>query len=208
MPKIIEEMNTNAMKGVYAAPTTGAAGVSINSVDGYIKGFQDGVADGSIVEVATGAITAANAVDRFETFCDNLPELYKDLPGTIYTAKTIERFYGRDYRGQFGTGNGVAGNENNDLRIDHTGKKIVGLHCLSGSQGIIFVPDTRANLIWGTRLGFPSMPSIRWEGIERTVKGLTEFYRFYGYEWGPGGLHQRPIHGRLTTTFTLTGPRR
>ena len=184
LPKIIEEMNNNAMNGEYAAPTTDVAGVSINSVDGYIKNFQDGVAGGSIVEVATGDITAANAVDRTEFFCDNLPELYKDLPGTIYVSKTVERFYGRDYRGLFGTGNGVSGNENNDLRVDYTGKRIVGLHCLSGSKGMIFVPNTRANLIWGSRRAFPTMPVMRWESIERIVKGLCEFYRFYGYEWG------------------------
>jgi hypothetical protein len=184
MPKIMEEMNTNAFKGLYAAPTTGVAGLSINSVTGLIERFKAGVTAGDITEVVTGAITSANAVDKVETFCDALPELYRDLPGTIYTDKTTEKYYYRDYRGQFGTGNGVSGNENNDLRVDGTGKKIVGLHGLTGTGGLIFVPATKQNIVWGTRTGYPTMPTIRWKDNDiRVLKGTTEFYRFYGYEY-------------------------
>lgn len=183
LPKAIEEMNHNAMNGEYAAPTAGTAGLSINSVDGYIKRFKDGVAAGRIVEIATGAIGAGDAVSKIESFCDGLPEKYRDLPGTIYASHTVARYYARDYRGQFGTGNGVAGNENTTLNVDYSNKRVRPLHCLSGSNGLIFVPDTRATLNWGTRNGFPSMPQIRWEAQERVVKGLCEFYRFYSYEF-------------------------
>lgn len=184
MPKILEEMNTNAFKGLYTAPTTGTAGLSINSVTGLIERFKAGVTAGDITEIVTGAITSANAVSKFETFCDTLPELYRDLPGTIYTDFTTKKFYDRDYRAQFGTGNGVGGNANNDSRLDGTDKRVVGLHGLTGTNGLIFVPNTKTNIVWGTRIGMPAMPSIRWKDNDiRVLKGTTEFYRFYGYEY-------------------------
>ncbi|MEM9929883.1 MAG: hypothetical protein AAF840_08705 [Bacteroidota bacterium] len=184
MPKIIEEMNINAFKGLYAAPATGVAGLSINSVTGLIERLKAGVTAGEVVEIVTGAIDGTNAVNKVETFCDGLPELYRDLPGTIYTDKTVEKNYFRDYRNQFGTGNGVAGNENNELRVDGTDKRVVGLHGLSGTGGLIFVPNTKQNFVWGTRIGSPTMPSIRWKDNDiRVLKGTTELYRFYGYEY-------------------------
>jgi len=184
MPKILEEMNTNAFKGLYVAPAVGVAGLSINSVTGLIERLKAGVTAGDIAEIVTGAITATNAVNKFETFSDTLPELYRDLPGVIYTDHDNKRFYDRDYRGQFGFGAGVGTNENTESRIDSTGKRIQALHGLTGTGGMIFVPDTKTNLVWGTRIGYPTMPNLRWkdDGI-RVLKATTEFYRFYGYEY-------------------------
>lgn len=184
MPKIIEEENRNAFKGVFAAPTPGTAGVSLSSVDGLEKKLQDGVAAGKIVEIVTGALTISNAVNKIETFADGLPELVRNLPGRILCSHTYERFYARNYRELFGTGNGVAGNQNTGLLVDFSNKRVEGRHYLAGSEGLIFVPDNRPNLVWGTRSGFPTMPQIRWkhDGI-RVVKGTAEWYRFFGYEF-------------------------
>jgi hypothetical protein len=182
-PKLLEEMNHNAMKGEYQAPADGVAGLSINSLDGYIINFSNGVDNGDIAEIVTGAIGANDAVQKIETFCDGLPELYRDLSGRIYCSHTTARHYARDYRAQFGTGNGVAGNENTGLSVDYSNKRLEPLHCLSESNGLIFVPDTIATLNWGTRRGFPTMPQMRWEPFERSVKGMCEFYRFYGWEF-------------------------
>lgn len=183
LPKIIEEMNYNAMHGEYTAPTAGQPGLSINSVDGYIKRFIAAVSAGTVAEIVTGNVDASNAVNKIEIFADGLPEKYRDLPGKIYCSHTVGRFYARDYREQFGTGNGVAGNQNTGLNVDYSNKNLVPLHCLSGSNGMIFVPDSIDTLIWGSRRGFPTMPEIRWETQERTVKGLCEFYRFYHWEF-------------------------
>lgn len=196
MPKLMEEENLNAFKGVYAPPTPGTAGVSLSSVDGLELKLQQGVAAGKIVEVVTGPMTATNAVDRIEAFCDGLPELYRNLPGKLIVSHTNERFYARDYRDKFGFGNGVGGNENSGLRVDYSNKRVIGRHYMAGSQGIIFIPDNRPNLVWGTRSGFPTTPQIRWktEGI-RTVKGTAEWYRFFGFEYA----HEVFINDQFTT---------
>lgn len=182
VPKIIEEMNLNAWKGEYVAPTVGTAGVSINSVDGYAKKIADAVTDGAVTPLATGALVDTTMVDQIETFCDSIPQPYRDHTGVLLMSKTHARNYERDYRAKFGTGNSVI-NPNNELRVDATNKRIVGIAAMEGSDRIIFNPNTGSNMIWGTRRNYASFPVIRWEKFERSVKGMAEFYRFYGFEY-------------------------
>lgn len=182
MPKILEEMNQNSWSGVYAAPTAGTAGVSVNSVDGYNKVLTDAVAANLIVPIATGALVATTIVDQVETFCDAIPQPYRDLPGVLLMSKTNARNYARDYRAKFGTGNSV-NNPNDELRVDATMKRIVGIAAMEGSDKIIFDPASITNMIWGTRRGYASYPTIRWDGGIREIKGTAEFYRFYGFEY-------------------------
>jgi hypothetical protein len=183
LPKIIEEMNHNAYNGSYTAPTPGTAGNSINSVDGLAKKIAAAVTASSLTEYATGAIVAGTMVDQVESWVDSLPLPYRDAPGVIYMSNTNAKYYWRNYRGEFGTGNGVAGNDNNELRVDATKKTIVGLTAMEGSDRFIFSPATTKNLIWGTRRGYPTMPAIRWEKRQRTIEGSFELYRFYGVEF-------------------------
>jgi len=181
-PKIIEEMNRNAWAGEYVAPTDGVAGVSINSVDGYRKKIADAITAGKVVPITTGALVDSTMVNQTETFTDSIPQPYRDLPGVIKMSKTHARNYYRDYRANFGTGNGVI-NPNDELRIDATQKRIEGVAAMEGSDRMIFVPTNSRNMIWGTRKGYSSFPMIRWEKFERSIKGLAEFYRFYGFEY-------------------------
>ena len=75
------------------------------------------------------------------------------------------------------------GNENNQLRVDATNKRIRGFASMEGSDRIIFTPAR--NAIVGRRIGEPVLPSIRWQVIDRKLKGLAEFSRFYGFRfWG------------------------
>lgn len=183
LPKILEEMNHNSYNGTYSAPTPGTPGDSINSVDGLAKKIADAITASSLTEYATGALVASTMVDQIEAWCDSLPDPYRDAPGAILMSKTNAIAYGRDYRENFGTGNGVAGNENNELRVDYTKKRVIGLTAMEGSDRIIFSPDTKKNLIWGTRRGYATYPSIRWEKRQRTIEGSFELYRFYGVEF-------------------------
>lgn len=180
--KIMEELNQMEWSGVYAAPTPGTAGNSIASMNGLKKKIGDAITAGSLTEITTGPILTGTIVDQIESFCDSIPQPYRDLPGRIIMSSTLARAYWRNYRGLFGTGNGVAGNPNNELRIDATNKMIVQNISMdtTSSQRMIFVPDGLPGLIWGTRRGFPIYPQLRWEAEERVVKGLAEFYRFVG----------------------------
>jgi len=184
IPKLIEEMNSNAWSGVYAAPTPGTPGASSSSVNGYAKVIADAVTNSDITPINTGAFVSTTMVDQIETWCDALPEPYRDLPGDILISSTHARAYERDYRAKFGPGNSVI-NPNNELRVDATNKTLRPVAAMEGSSRIIFVPRNIQNMIWGTRRGYSTYPVIRWEVDERSVKGMAEFYRFYGFEhWG------------------------
>lgn len=182
VPKTIEEQNQMAWTGEYAAPTPGTAGAYLEAVDGFKKKIADAVTASDLSEIPTGALLAGSIVDQVEGFCDAIPQPYRDLPGVLVMSSTNERLYQRNYRSLFGTGNGVAGNENNELRIDYTKKRIKGMSSMDtdGSNRIIFIPDGLPGLIWVTRRGFAPRLNIRWEAQERIVKGLGEFYRAFG----------------------------
>lgn len=183
LPKILEEMNTNAWSGTYAAPTPGTAGLSINSVDGYAKKIADAITASSLTEYPTGALVAGTMVTQLETWIESMPIPYRDAPGNIYCSPTIAKQYYRNYRATFGSAVGTANNENRELLIEMTNKKIVPINAMEGSSRLIFFPTQTNNMIWGTRRGFPTYPVIRWEPYERSIKGMAEFYRFYGFEY-------------------------
>lgn len=184
LPKILEEMNRNAWAGEYAAPTPGSAGDSINSVDGYKKFIADAITAGDLTEYATGIFVDNTMVDQIEGWCDSLPVPYRDAPGTIYMSKTLAKKYWRDYRTNFGTGNGVENNANPELRVDMTGKNIMGMAGMEGSSRIFFFPTVTNNAVWGTRRGFPTYPVFRYyKNDVRSVKVTFELYRFYGFEY-------------------------
>jgi hypothetical protein len=182
-PKLTEELNTNAWKGVYAAPTPGTAGDSINAVNGYKTNFEAAITAGNVTEYATGVLVEGTMVDQIESWCDALPDPYRNLPGRIYMSKSRSNWYFRNYRENFGAGAGTDNNMNSELRIDNTGKRIMGINSMEGSDRIFFVPDAVENVIWGTRRGFPTFPEIRFQYIDRKIKLLGEFYRFYGVEF-------------------------
>jgi hypothetical protein len=183
-PKILEEMNRNAWAGVYVAPTLNTAGTSVGSVNGFKKKIEDAITATSLTEYATGVWVDTTIVDQLETWCDSLPIPYRDAPGDIYMSNTLAKKYYRDHRDKFGTGNGVAGNENTELRVEMTQKRIVPINAMEGSNRIMFSPTTTRNMIWGTRAGSPTYFNIRWQQQDvRIIKGTAEIYRFYGFEF-------------------------
>lgn len=184
LPKIIEEMNKNAWSGVYAAPTAGTAGTSVGSVDGYAKKIADAVTAGDLTEYATGVWVDNTVVSQVESWVDSLPTPYRDAPGEIIMSNTLAKKYWRNYRSEFGTGNGVAGNANTELRVDATNKTIRAVNAMEGSNRILFSPASAKNMIWGTRTGYDTYFNLRWLQTDaRVIKGTAEIYRFYGFEF-------------------------
>ena len=179
----IEELNTNGWSGVYAAPITGTPGASINAVDGYKTKIEAAIAAGDLTEYATGPLVEATMVNQIETWNDSLPAPYRNAAGNIYMATSNATKYYRNYRSEFGAGKGTDNNNNVELRIDATKKKIVGIDSMEGSNRIFFSPTGLDNVIWGTRRGFPTYPTVRFQYIDRKIKMLGEFYRFYGFEF-------------------------
>ena len=184
IPQLEEDIELKLVyNGVKAAPTPGTPGDAEDGTDGLAKRIADAITASKIAPITTGALTAANILEKTEEFCDAIPQPYRDVAGDLLMSKTNARRYWRAYREAFGTGNSNMGNENNELRVDGTNKRILGFACMEGSNRIIFNPSNRRNLIKGYRRGGVIMPQIRWQEFERTLKGLAEFHRFYGFNF-------------------------
>lgn len=185
LPKILEEMNTNAWSGEYAAPTPGTAGASLTSVDGYKIKIEDAITAGTLTEYSSGALVASTMVNQVESWVDSLPTTYRDAAGSIYMSPTRAKQYYRDFRDKFGAAQGTTGNENRELIVEMTNKRIVPINAMEGSDRWIFCPASTDNMIWVTRRGFATYPVINWQPYERSIKGMATVYRAYGFDfWG------------------------
>ena len=184
IPKIFEDIDFASFWGVREEPVAGVAGTPDKSVDGIRIKIERAQTAGLVVPIPTGVLNT-DTVNKVETFADNLPIRYRNLPGAFVMSSTNSRKYWRDYRGHFGTGNGVNNNENNELRIDGTRQRIKGVGTMEGSEGLLFIPDNLNTAIHGRRTGTPYLPPIKWQVFERTIKGLMEFSKLYGFKyWG------------------------
>lgn len=187
LPKLIEDIELKLVWGGEKVAITGAAiGVAQaaeDGTDGLAKRIADAVTATKLVPITTGALVATTMVAQLETFCDGIPLPYRDVSGEIWMSKTNAKKYWRDYRAKFGSGNSNMGNENNELRVDATNKVIRGFSAMEGSDRILFNPSNTRNLIVGYRRGGPRFPMIRWQEADRTLKGLAEFHRFYGFNF-------------------------
>jgi len=179
LPKLVEEQNNNYYNGVAAVITPGTATTSIGSMTGLKKKIADYITAGKLVPIVTGAITSANIVDKVEAMQDALPPIYQKAGGNFYMSQTMANWYWRDYRGSFGTGNGILGNPNDGLKIDNSNKNIIGMASMEGSQRIIYSP----NLIWGSRTGEPYLPQVIIDTEIRKVKLSMVYSRFIGFEY-------------------------
>lgn len=182
MPQIMEDLDWLEFNGVQAAPTPGTAGALVGSMDGLHKHIKGAIAGSVLSPIATGAITANDAVDKIETFVDGLPESYRMRGGVIYAAPKIVNWYGRKYRADFGAGAGNGATTSLTHKIDGFNITLVPRTSMAGKQLLIFDPSF-GNLIIGNKKGVPLMPVIRWQEQDRNLKGLAEITRFIGWEF-------------------------
>lgn len=176
MPKMIEEMDYNSYNGVYAAPTPGTAGASVASVTGFKKVIEDAVDDDVITPIVTGEITATNIVDKVEQFVDDLPTKYQNLNAPILMSMSNARKYWRDYRNNFG-GNGNYDGKNN-LKVDATGKEVIGIAAMEGSDRFVHTP--KANML--TMFDSIEYPTkLQTQQDIRVIKLFGDFKRGYGF---------------------------
>ena len=184
IPKMTEEMELSLIyKGVRVAPTTGTAGTLAGSCDGLAKKIADAITGSRITPITTGALTSTNAVDKVKTFVNGMPDLHRNRPGNIYMSPTNARYIADILLDTYKV------NANIDpmsdimkLRVPNTNKTIVGLPSMEGQGRLIYSP--RENMVVVRRRGEAAIPQMRFESFERKVKGLCEFHRGYGFEFG------------------------
>lgn len=185
-PKLMEEINDASYNGVRANPTPGTAGNPRDSWNGYKKIITDAVAAGSITPIATGALQEATMEEQVREFCAGLPEAYRFRPGIIYMSATRALQYAEDYRANHPRQVDIVNNSDTPYyRVDNYQKVIKPMHCMAGSDRIIWCPETSRNMIIGNRIGQSPYPRYRFQVFDRTLKVLSEMSRFYGFRyWG------------------------
>lgn len=176
IPAVRHELDILSGTGVYAAPTPGTAGASIDSVDGFLTIIANAIGTGDITPIITGVTTQANAVANFELFVDSLPEIYQKVPGTIFCSPTLARYYKRDYRNKFGGQNDPMAK--NQSGIDASNKQVVGVNAYTGSQRMEFTPADN-KLVMYDKIYAPDSLQVQLD--KRDVCLLADFKRGYGY---------------------------
>jgi hypothetical protein len=187
LPKWKEEMELSvAYNGEHVAPTSGTAGLTINACDGLGTVIADAIDDSKLTPIAVGSFTATTYVDVVNDFISQLPFLYRNKGGRIYMAPDHVRGYAADFLERYKTTvdpRTMVG-EKVEFPVPNSNFMLVGLPSMVGKNRMIYSGRPR-NIKVGVRRGQPMVPVIRWQVFERTLKGLSEFHRFYGVDYWP-----------------------
>lgn len=179
IPKIAEELDIASARGVYVAPTTGTPGNSINICNGILTLITNEIAATNLTAITTGAITVSDALDKFETFVEDIEDLDPSVltkKAKIFCSKTMERYYKHDYRANFGQYNDPM--SKNRTKLDNYDVEIVGLRAFGNSNRLLLAPE--GNLLVGyDKIYVPN--SFKVEEARREVAIMTDFHRGYGF---------------------------
>jgi hypothetical protein len=175
IPKIAEEINFNSWNGVYVAPTPGTAGNSVDSVDGLNTIIDADIVAGNIVPIATGAITSTNILDKTEEFIESIDDRFQNMDAPILmSAINADRLWRVDRANNGGNSN-YDGNSN--LRVGRTGKEVVGLHVMNGSDKMIHTNNGNLLKMYD-KITEPKM--LNCQPDTRALKIFGDFKRGYG----------------------------
>lgn len=187
IPVFKDNMETQIVyNGEYAAPTSGTAGATGTSCDGLGTVIADAIDDSKLTPIAVGSFTATTYVDVVNDFISQLPYLYRNRGGKIYMSPDNVRGYAADFLERYKTTidpRTMVG-EKVQFAVPNSNFMLVGLPSMVGKNRMIYSGRPN-NLIYGVKRGQPVIPVIRWQVFERTLKGLSEFHRFYGVEYWP-----------------------
>jgi hypothetical protein len=180
MPKFADNMEMKiAYSGVYVAPTAGTAGLTINSANGLGTKLAKAITAGKVVPFAMGSRTPTTTVAYVEDFCKRPPLAYRYSAMDILCSPELASDFYFDRRERFGRN--VDYKATDVQSVESFNKRLVPVPSMSGSNRMILTP--KGNAIVGFKRGASSLPVIRWQEVDRILKGLAEFYRFYGFKF-------------------------
>ena len=187
VPKMYSEMNNNAWNGIYAAPTPGTPGASIDSIDGFKKVIADKVTAGTINVLASGSFTASTIRENVEAFIDLLPDHITEKGGKILMSSANRRKYTRDYRDEFGAKArevALTNNSKESVFVDSCDIELVGVRSMGSSSRFVFVPNEEmSNMVYVSRMGYAMLPEFIFKSSNpRTLHMSSTIYRGYGFE--------------------------
>ena len=163
-------------KGVYVAPTTNVAGVTGNSMNGFIKQLQDGVDDDTINSINIQPLAKDQIFDQIELFTDGISDQYQGVKMNIFMSLKRYKEYHRDKRAQgFYTISSDAQVKNN---VDFTPQDVVYLPCLNGTDVVFATP--KANMLHLTK-NENNKSNIKIEEYRRTVSFIADWWEGVGF---------------------------
>lgn len=165
--KIREELRLRAIyKGVY----NGAGTDPDDTMDGFLKIVSDEITATNITPIVTGAITAANVIDKVELTYDGLGEAYKNTPTIIKCSPTIFDWYNRRYRLDYGANQNYEGMKRGRILLDGTMCELVREPGLAGSQRLL--ASVKDNFVYG--VDSASGYSMDVQKFDRSLKILID----------------------------------
>jgi hypothetical protein len=142
--RVIRDLNSCIINGVYVAPTPGTPGAAATSFNGLRKVVVDAIAAGKITAFATGALSTANIVDKVEALCDSVDEQFKGQPLTLIMSNTWKTAYFRRKRADFGGNTDYSAEK---TLVDFTNVEIKTPTYMNGSNRLIISPPSNILLV-------------------------------------------------------------
>lgn len=181
--KIIEKVQEQLETAVWQGVETGAPGAGdplTDLFDGFLQKIADAIVATDVTAVATGAITASNAVASLEAMWNALPAAYKEAEMTFFTPYPIYQHYLTNYRTDFGkyTGMSESGIPQR-VRLDFGNGWIVPIAGM-GNSGRVLLTQAE-NLRYGYDLQ-DDMSTITIEKNHRALDFMMDFK--IGVEFG------------------------
>lgn len=166
-------------KGVYVAPTQNVAGITQNSMNGFIVALQNGVNAETINSINIGALDKDTIFDQVELFTDGISEIYQNVNMNVFMSPKWAKYYHRDKRAQ-GFYSFASEAEVNKLsgKIDFTPLNVTALPSLSGTDVIFATP--KANFLHLTKKG-QNKNKINIEESKRSVFFMADWWEGIGF---------------------------
>ena len=154
-----------------------------NFTNGLLTQITDDLAAATpkLTAVATGAITASNAVEKLEQIDDAYDEEYRpsDMPLRMYVSPTVFKHYRRNYRTLSGYHpDYMDKNKKNEIQLDATSTIITSCPGMGTSQRVLLTPQ---NNIWAAFDYDEGYKTWELEGEVRELKAWSDFWFGVGF---------------------------
>lgn len=185
MNHIIAKVHENLrLKAIFKGVYNGAGTAPADIMNGLLKLIVDEITATTITPVVTGAITAANVIDKVELVYDALGEAYKAVPTQMLVNPTIFDYYVRRYRSTYGVNMDYKGMANGEVNIDGSLCTIKREPGFGASQRMVCTP--KSNIVYGVdSLGEEN--NIKTQEFERTIKLMID---------AKSGIQLKEVHAR------------
>lgn len=178
LPQIKEDLELNEIyKGVYAAPTPGAAGPPSTAMNGIKKIINDYITAGRITPISTGVLETDPKlfVDQVEDFCKQINVRYRMKNMKLAMSEDRAELYQEGYDIKYNVNYNQAANNG---KVRYKNIEVVGLPSHEGSNKIWCTPPENAIMMQKKTM---NQDKVMLESEDRKVKIWTDFWMGIGY---------------------------